>query len=263
MARSSLKSLIRLIDDAKETMEPEQAFLSDLERSIELSDKKNRRKPSQYYKPSSMKCIRNMYFQRIGQEQDESDTSYNFVGICNSGSDIHVRIQMAVCEMKENGMDCEWVSVPEFIKQRGLGYLEVVSNTDTETKLLHKDLNLSFMCDGIIKYKGHYYILELKTETNNKFYYRKDVDPSHHNQAIAYSVAFGIDEVIFVYISRDMLGMKSFMFKVSDYMKTKLVGEIETCDSYVNKLAVPPKPENADKKFCQYCNYKKTCGKYV
>lgn len=263
MARSSVKNLIKLVDEAKEGLAPEQSFLNDLERSIELSNKNTRRKPSQYYKPSSMKCIRNMYFQRIGHEQDETDVSYTLVGICNSGSDIHERIQTAVAQMKDNGIDCEYVSVADFVRSRNLTDIEIVGVSGMETKLRHKTLNMSFMCDGIIKYKGHYYILELKTETNNKFYYRKDVDPAHYNQGTAYSIAFGINEVIFVYISRDMLGMKSFMFNVTDDMKTELVGKLEECDTYVSKLKVPPKPENADKKFCQYCNYANSCKKYV
>ncbi len=261
MARNSLKNVIRLIDVANTTLQPEQSFLADLKRSIEISEDKHTRKPSKTYKPSSMQCIRNMYYQVTGQEPDVSHSSYIGVGICNSGSDIHIRIQTAVEQMKENGIDCEFVSVADFVKQRNLDYLDVVANTKTETKLYHKTLNMSFMCDGIIKYNGHYYILELKTENSNKFWQRNNVDPKHHNQAIAYSVAFGIDEVIFVYISRDTLDMKSYMYQVTNDMKQELVGRIDLCDKYAEQLKVPPKPFDIPKSVCQYCNYAQSCRK--
>ena len=97
-----------------------------------------------------------------------------------------------------------------------LDYLDVVKepdfeHTDYETKLYDKNLNMSFLCDGIIRYKDKYYILELKTEASFKFNSRSDVDPKHHNQGTAYSHEFGIDDVIFIYINRDILDMKPYM----------------------------------------------------
>lgn len=261
MARNSLKNVLRLIETARETLPPEQDFLNDLKRSIELSANKETRLPSKTYKPSSMNCIRASYYQLLGVEPDEANSSYSLVGICNSGTDIHVRIQTAIDEMKENGMDCEYVPVDEFIKSRNIKDIEIVGISGMETKLYHKKFNMSFMCDGIIKYKNHYYILELKTENSYKFANRKGVDPSHYNQATAYSLAFGIDQVLFVYISRDVLDMKAFMFDVSGEMKEGLVGYIEECDGYVSRMIAPPKPDNVTKKSCSYCLYKSQCRK--
>lgn len=260
MSRQSLKNVIRLIDCARTDLPPEQNFLNDLKRSIEILENKNTRKPSQSYKPSSMNCIRNMWYQVTGAEPDESHMSYVLAGIVHSGSDIHERVQTAVSKMRENGIDCEYVDVAEFVKSRGLDNIQVISRQGMETKLFHKSLNMSFLTDGIIRYKGKYYILEIKTETSNKWISRKDVDPKHHNQATAYSMAFNIDEVIFVYINRDMLDMKSFMFNVTPEMKEELLGKIEKCDEYVRKKRVPPRPKEASGKFCQYCSYRGTCG---
>lgn len=261
MARASLKNVCRLIESAKETLPPEQDFLNDLKRSIELTDEKNRRVPSKTYKPSSMNCIRASYYQILGIESDVTVSNYSNIGICNSGTDIHVRIQTAVEQMKENGIDCEYVDVAQFVKSRKLDYLDIVSKNGMETKLYHTKLNMSFMCDGIIRYKGHYYILELKTESSYKFANRKDVDPSHYNQGTAYSIAFNIPEVLFVYISRDVLDMKAFMFVPTEEMKQNLIGYIEECDGYLKRMIAPPKPENVLKKVCSYCAYKTQCRK--
>ena len=183
------------------------------------------------------------------------------IGICNAGTDIHVRVQTAVEQMKQNNMDCEYIDVAEFVKQRNITYLDIVSKNGMETKLYHKTLNMSFMCDGIIKYNNHYYILEIKTESSFKFMNRKEVDPSHYNQGTAYSVAFGLNEVIFLYINRDIFDMKAYMFNVTDDMKSDLIGYIDECDSYVKRMIAPPKPENVTKKACSYCSYKSQCKK--
>lgn len=259
MARNSLKNVARLLNVTNETS-PEKSFLADLKRSIELTDEKYRKAGSRTYKPSGMKCLRAMYYGIKGTEPDKEDSNYCMVGICNSGTDIHVRIQTAISQMKSNGIDCEYVNVGDFVKSRNLDYLDVKSQNGMETKLYHKELNMSFLCDGIIKYNGHYYILELKTESLYKWGGRKDVNPEHHNQGIAYSLALGLPEVMFVYINRDNLDMKSYIFKVTDDMKQGLANKIMTCNDFVEKDTVPPIPADFDKNLCRWCGYKKTCN---
>lgn len=261
MSRKSLKNIVSLLDADNKPVE--QLFLRDLKRSIELTANKSGRKPSQTYKPSSMNCIRNMYYQVTGVDADQSESSYIGVGICNSGSDIHERIQTAVSQMKDNGIDCEYIDVAKFIEDRQLTDIDVVAKQGMETKLYHKRLNMSFLTDGIIRYRGKYYILELKTETGRKFYQRTGVDEKHYNQGIAYSLAFGLDGVIFVYISRDILDMKSYMFNVTDEMRQGLENKIKECDEYVKKKQTPPKPDTNCGKLCDYCGYQKTCEREV
>ena len=263
MARDSLRSISKLLDRANNKLSVEEMFLSDLKRSIEISNDKQSRKPSQTYKPSSMRCIRNMYYQVTGVEPDPSDSGYCLIGICNSGTDIHVRIQTAVDEMKENGFDCEYIDVAEYVKQRELDDLQIVSKSGMETKLYHTKLNISFLCDGIIRYKNHYYILEIKSEASFKWTQRKGVDVKHYDQGTAYSTIFNIPEVIFVYVSRDVLDMKAYLFVPTQEMKDKLVNKIHECDTYVADGVVPPKPEDADRKMCSYCGYRLTCEKEI
>lgn len=261
MARNSLKNIARLIEQAKEELPVEQSFINDLKRSIELTEQKNRRKPSQTYKPSSMNCIRQSYYQITGVEPDEGTSSYNGIAICETGTDRHERIQNAVAMMKDNGIDCEYVDVAEFVKSRKLDYLEIVSKQGNETKLFHKTLNISFLCDGIIKYHNHYYIIEFKTEGSSKFFSRQGVDASHYNQAITYSLSLNLPEVIFVYISRDTLDMKCYLYTVTDDMKADIISYIEECDGYVKRKIVPPIPKDVARKTCNYCPYASQCRK--
>lgn len=258
MARNSLKSVMRLIDATAKNLPPEQQFLADLKRSIELDDMDGQRKPSQTYKPSGMNCIRAMYYQVSGREVKPSTNGYMMIGICNSGTDIHVRIQDAIANMKKHGIDCEYVDVEDFIKTRELDYLEIRERHGNELKLYHKNLNMSFMTDGILRLYGKYYIFEAKTEASFKWQNRTGVDEKHYNQGTAYSVAFGLDDVIFLYINRDVLDMKAYMFHVTDDMKQDLVGRITDCDGYVQRMITPPKPD-IPKRECNYCMYKEIC----
>ena len=261
MARNSLKNVMRLIDDVVQELPVEQSFLHDLQRSIEMTDKANARKPSQTFKPSGMNCIRQSYYQIVGIDPDNTEEGNCIIGICESGTDRHERLQKAVAHMKDNNIDCEYVDVGEYVKQRQLTDLDIVSQQGMETKLYNKKYNISFLCDGIIKYKDRYYILEIKTESNYKWMARTGVDPSHYNQATAYSLSFGIDQVIFLYENRDNCTKKTFLFEVTDDMKQDLIGYMENCNEYIKQLKVPHRPEDVDRKTCEYCQYKEQCRK--
>ena len=264
MARSNvLFNVLNMVDAAKEELPIERQFLNDLTASIEKRDEMNARKPSNTYKPSSLHCIRNMYFQITGAQGEGDRATSELVGICESGTDRHERIQDAVAHMKDIGIDCEYLNVGDYVmnkqSQGQLLDLDVVSQQVNETKLFNKKLNMSFLCDGIIKYKGHYYILEIKTETSNKFWDRKDVNPDHVLQGTAYALNFDINKVLFLYECRDNCSKKAFMLTVSDDMKMDLVGKITECDDYVSRFEVPPKPIDISNKACAYCAYKNLC----
>ena len=202
-----------------------------------------------------------MYFQIVGAEQDKDRSNSCMVGICESGTDRHERIQDAVCHMKDFGIDCEYISVADFVTQNNLTDLEIKEQKGFETKLYNKRYNISFMCDGIIKYRGKYYILEIKTESIYKWQNRKDVAEEHLSQGTAYSVSFGIDEVIFLYENRDNCDKKCFLLVVTPEMKMELVSKIEQCDQFVAEFKVPPKPTDLPRSVCTYCGYKSECKK--
>lgn len=261
MARNSLKNVMRLIDVANNELPIEQEFLQDLKASIEKLNN-TPYKPSQTIKPSSFNCIRQAYYQVIGAEPQENKNTYNLAGICESGTDRHIRMQQNIEKMKEVlGVDCEYVSVADFVKQRNLNDLEIKGQSGMETKLYNKKYNMSFMCDGIIRYKGKYFIFEFKTESANKFYKRTGVDEGHYNQAISYSLNFGLDKVLFLYECRDVLDLKAYIFEVTDEMKRNLIDRIKVVLVSAESKRVPPKPLDIAKKTCSYCAYRTQCRK--
>lgn len=250
------RGIFKLIEVASSSLSIEQAFLEDLKMSISKSE--DSYVPSRFYKPSSMLCIRNMYYQRSGKSTDVRVLQASFKGILESGTDRHERIQKAISDMKKNGFDCEYIDVETFVKENNLTHIKIISKSGMETKCLNTKYSISFLADGIIKYKNKYYILEIKTEISSKFWNRTDAEDSHKTQATAYSLSFNINETIFLYENRDTCDKKSFLVVVTDDMKLdRVVGKIEECEGYLKRGIIPPKCDN--KKACKYCNYVNSC----
>ena len=252
---AKLSGIAKLIKASKNAS-PDTSFLNELIRTIENLDEK--REPSRAYKPSSLGgCMRNMYFQMVGAKLDGTPTDYCLIGICESGTDRHDAIQKYVSKMRSQGFDCDWVDVEEYINEFKPEGTTVIEKQGMETKCYNEIFNLRFLCDGIIKYKGEYYILEIKTESTYKFSSHDEPYAEHKVQATTYSMAFGIDKVIFLYENRDNTSKKTYLIEVTEEMKQKVADKIFTCDDYIAKKQAPPKSTNA--KDCQYCNYKKAC----
>lgn len=251
MTRSSLKSVAKLIDIANQEVSIEEQFLQDLKTSIEKANNEPY-KPSQTIKPSSFNCIRNAYYQLIGVEPEQQKNTYNLAGICESGSNRHLDMQRNIIKMKDTlGIDIEYIDIEEFVKSRNLTDLEIREKQEIETKLYNKRFNMSFMTDGIIKYKSKYFIFEFKTETADKFYKRTGVDESHYNQAIAYSLNFGLDNVLFLYENRNTMDLKCYLFNVTDEMRRNLEDKIKVTLISAESKRIPPKPLDVLKKTCR------------
>jgi CRISPR/Cas system-associated exonuclease Cas4 (RecB family) len=258
----SLKNLAKMINQANKVKTPEQEFLFMLNQTISRLHEETKRQPSQSFKPSSLGgCWRRVYYEVTGAEMDRGKMEEaSSVGILESGTDRHDRIQTAVMEMKRMGYDCEWIDVAEYLKIRPVPGTRIVDRKGNETKLKNDILNLSFMCDGIIKLNGKYYILEIKTEASFKFMSRAEVVEQHKVQATCYSVGIGIDNVIFLYENRDLCQKKTFEYQVTAYDKQdRVVHVIETVNNHIEEKTVPEKTTQQSQ--CKYCPFTGICKK--
>ena len=262
MARLNFANLNKLVkSSSEEGVADSQRFLMELQTSIEKTDEQHKKKPGTLaYKPSSMNCVRMMYYYMTGASKDEQSMGSELIGICESGTDRHERIQQAIIDMKGNGFDCEYVNVADYIREHDVPDLEILEQSGYETKLRHTKLNLRFMCDGIIKYRGKYYILEIKTESSFKWQSRTAVDEGHYTQACTYSHAIGIADVMFVYENRDNCGKKCFIYTPSQQQINDLVlSKIKDCDTHLLENRVPAIPTSVAAKTCRFCDYKTIC----
>lgn len=261
---SPRKRLGKLIVAATRSLPINKIFAADVMKAIELIELKGERTPSPYYKPSSMNCLRQMFFMRVGQTPDVIPTEYNSVGMADTGTHRHVFIQEVLIKMEELGFDWRYIDVAEYIqmKQRQGKCLdiEVKEKHGAETHLVHKALNISFMCDGVLQHipTGEYYLFEFKNQISFKYADKMAVDPEHENQVTCYCMCLDLDKALVLYENRDncMLTCPE-VYEVTQEQKQKIVDLLLECESYVEKLVPPPKPENT--KACKWCKYKSSC----
>lgn len=264
-SRLSINNIVNTIERAKSVRSIEQMFFEDLCLSIELDSKKNTHVPSKTFKPSGMNCKRMSFYTVIGISPEAENRSYSSIGITESGTDRHDRIQKAIEGMRANGFDCDYYDVETYINQHGLqDDLEVVQKCGMETKVYCKRLNMSFLTDGIIKYRNIYYIFEFKTEISNKWYSRTGIDPIHISQGTAYSEAFKIPDVLFLYENRNTCEKKPYMLHVTDEMRNcRIVDYVADVNSYIENKKVPPMPTDPEiLKKCKYCVYSAICASH-
>ena len=236
-------------------LDPAELFLKDLIRTSELQGKKLI--PSGHYKPSSMNCLRSMYYQARKFPLDDLEDDHIRIALGESGTDRHLRLQKIVSKMKDSGFDCEWLDVGQYVQNHPELELKITGKDEFETLCYSVKYNLSFKCDGLICYRGHLYILEIKTESLHKWMGRKAPSEDHLNQIKCYSLCLGISDIMFIYENRDNCVKKSYVFHVEDFMKDEIIKRIDECNGYVNRCISPPKVDN--KRYCTYCNYKKRC----
>lgn len=255
---AGMKTLMSLINNKVASLPVEESFLMDLKTTVA---KMNPQRPSStHYKPSSLNCMRLMYFDKIQATKDTGVCEYSEARIPETGTASHEAIQYYVSKMQNCGIDCVWIDVEEYIKGNNLDYLEIKSKKQFETKLYDTRYDISFMCDGIIKYKSKYYILEIKTETDFKGSNRDSADENHRKQSVCYSLCLGINDILWLYEERNFCTPKTFHTVVTEQEKADLLLIFETVENAVKEMIPPEKPQV--KKCCQYCAYTGECKKW-
>lgn len=261
----SRRNLINLIEHSKDDLPVQERFLKDVQSVIERIESKNARKPSKTYKPSSCVCLRQMYFMVTGADTDVTKSDYTGIGMADTGTRRHVAIQDNLLQLKEMGYDWEYVDVEQYIAEKqSKGKcldITVVGKAGAETRLRNNKLNMNFMCDGILRQLStdKYYLFEFKNQVSFKFNGKQTVDTEHKPQAALYCLNLDIDDVLFLYESRDTCELNSFLYHATEQDKQEQLNKIIECETYVENMIPPPKHIN--EKPCRWCRYKSMCRK--
>lgn len=248
------KKLAKMIQMEKDN-QVAQTFVNDLNYTIE-KENSNDYIPTRSYKPSGIgSCKRSLYYQLTGATPDNKPQSVSLVGICESGTSRHEIIQDYIMRMNEYGIDCEWIDVGFYLKALNVKDPKVIHQVGNETKLFSEKYNMRFMCDGLVSYKGEYYIIEIKTESSRKFSSHDTPYKSHKLQATCYAMTIGVPRVIFIYENRDTCEKKGYLVEVTKEDIEQVEAIIDEVNAYVDEMMPPPKELDN----CFYCNYKEEC----
>lgn len=260
------RRLLNIINSSTQNLPANKKFLNDLMRGVERYNMQTSRKGSRYYKPSGLKCMRQMYFVRMGAEQDTTPSEYNSLNMADTGTRRHEGIQEVLLAMKDMGYDWKYLDVAEYVKEKQkFGKclsLEIKGTQGAETHLIDKALNTSFRCDGIIRRisTNEDYLFEFKNVISFKFA-QVDNEPlaEHMKQVTCYCTSLDLDKAFVLYENRDNCELECPIIEITRDMKNNLVSYIQECEGYVERMIAPPKCE--EKKTCRWCSYKQICQK--
>ena len=220
--------------------------------------------------PSKLSCSVYEALKLLGTPKMGENQSFESIGYKESGKSRHQAIQEFL--MLNPGV--EWYDPEKYIKENNLPF-EVKLNPeviglvkkypgmtiqearkllgDYEVNLHHKTQPLSFQLDGLIKYKGEFYIVEIKTIGKKDF---SEIPLEKHQwQGKAYSFLLKIPKVIWIYECRDDFKIKTVfqLFREGDHEEVRK--RLNTI--ILNKDTPTALERNFNK--CKYCLYRNTC----
>ena len=273
---------------------PNEAFMQQLATTMKLENPNRPSKPG-FVRPSSLTdCIRKLVFEYVGAPEESAYDGTPRIG--ESGTDAHRRIQDYISIMKNHGYDVEYMDIKEYLHQFPNPDLEVIDEskgieiltsdipTDsityivegkmktkklswfldryhgTETLVYNKRTHARFKADGIVKFKGEYYVLEIKTENNTKYgKHAKTLEPhyKHTLQGGYYAMDFGIDKVMFLYENRDNCKFFVTVMDVTEELKRKVNYLVTETIRYGENNWIAPRTVSKDE--CMFCPYKTRC----
>lgn len=223
------------------------------------------------FSPSSAsKCERELYYKAKREQQDDQPFLPYQRRWVRNGSAVHDAVQkdLLLAEEHLKNPDFKVVKMPN-------GSPAWEQNLKDVKQIDHDGIRFQIfgMMDGILEYKdGSKIGFEFKTKSTTLGaigeYLMKDAQDSHKEQAIAYSILFGIDEFIFVYesLAKDgwMKGedakpdMRAFYFRPTQKQKDDLLDKFARVARRVKADDLP------DAEFphqCIFCPYKTLCEK--
>lgn len=165
----------------------------------------------QTFAPSQMRCDRVSWFRLRGTQPDtvkNPDRTLNF--IANVGTACHEIIQRTLStKLGEN-----WISVQQWVDSNPEIFadydMEITSKGYESMIDLKRPYPVRFACDGIVRFQGKVYLLEIKTSEFSSWNDLMGPKPRHLDQIKTYSTLLHIDGVIFMYVDRQYGGVKCF-----------------------------------------------------
>lgn len=218
--------------------------------------------PHQTFAASSIRCDRISWFRIRGVQPDKvviSDRQLDFTA--QIGTHCHQVIQT---NLKRELKD-DWVDVSTYLQNLSPDYQYSVHADDhgLETQVVIDDPPIRFSCDGIIKYKNTYYLLEIKTSDFQSWSTLSQPKPQHIDQVKCYATLLNIHNVLFLYQDRQYGDFKCFEVTIKDadmqYIWNKIKHVMELVQ---HNIAPDPLPSGDSWCTASMCPYYKKCSEY-
>lgn len=214
------------------------------------------------FAPSQMRCDRVSWFRLRGVEPDTIKVPDRFLSYtAEVGTSCHENIQNRL--IKHLGAD--WITVQEWVDANPDLFKDYDMTLDTsrgnETLIeMRKPFPVRFACDGIIRFKGIVYLLEIKTSEFSSWNDLIEPKSKHIDQITCYSTLLHIPNVLFLYQDRNYGAFKCFEITISDAEHTKLKDRMNNVMQLVDANIAPEGlPVGDDWCSSNMCPYYKKC----
>jgi hypothetical protein len=216
------------------------------------------RQKSRTFAPSCMRCQRKSWFRLRGAEPDflqEPDMVLDHTATV--GTALHEHIQAILSD----AFGEDWISVSDYLKEFPIPYKYTLQQSGYETLIEIDSPPIKFACDGIIRMKGTYYLLEIKSSEYNSWLELNGAKEHHKEQIRTYATILNIPHILTLYIDRLYGDVKSYEMSVSGTEMSNIKQGME----YVMQMAkanIAPERLPTGDYLCSNCEYKKKCKEW-
>lgn len=223
---------------------------------------RNNEPKSKTFAPSSIRCNRIQWFRLRGVEPDlpkSADRVLDFTA--EIGTACHRWIQR---NLKESLGD-NWIDVEDYLatawRDNGYQYNCTKSDDGYETlvEIVHP-YPIKFACDGIIRWKGKLYLLEIKSSEFSSFDDLTDPKEEHVPQINCYASLLNLHDVLVLYIDRQYGGLKCYEKNLPQYVLDDVKFNLDDVLDHVKSNLAPDGLPKGDP-WCSSsrCIYYKKC----
>lgn len=213
------------------------------------------RERSRAFAPSALRCDRKSWFRLRGTKPD-------YVAIPDVGMQYRAEVgtarHLSIQRVLKHGLGDDWIDVADFLEKYPIPYEYSLISGEYESKISIVNPPIRFACDGIIRFNGKIYLLEIKTSEHDTWVELSGIKPMHLDQIKGYSTILGIHDVMFVYEDRLSGEWKCYESYITDsdmtYIKDKFERILELA-----KSNVAPDRVNYGDIMCSNCEYKNKC----
>ena len=191
------------------------------------------------------KCPRYWYLAFEGANFEDNSTPFSMANMKN-GVHGHERVLGMALKNSELFLDMEF---------------DVSYNGKDGTLLL------GGFCDGLVSWKGEEYVLELKTQNNEAFEYRRNIGQpktGHVEQLLLYMKVLKKAKGVILYENKNTHELLAFPIEVNETYKNWITNTFDWMevvkDSWKEKN-LPMKPYRSNSKICKNCPLKTDCFK--
>lgn len=220
--------------------------------------KEKSKTPEPVFRPSSFRCDRMCWFMIRGVEPDDiGNPDPVMQHKADVGTGCHRVIQGNLIE----ALGDDWIDVEQHLKDNPMPWEYTLTREGPECAIRIPELQFKFSCDGIVRWKGKKYLLEVKTVEPGPL--EEMVDPrfDHIDQVKCYATMLGLDGVLFLYQDRTFGNLKCYEVNIPIEDKTFVLDKVTRIRRMRDDNIAPPKLESGDRT-CSGCGYKLKCKQW-